>query len=126
MKAVIYVTKRVMYKWPQMYIDELVAKLQRRDYDVSVISDDTIRKIAKREIESADLFIGVPNKFDELCDKAKRIRLLGATTEGEGVVSSVQCAGCVENQGNPIDCMWSDELCMYEITPNDILEDACI
>jgi len=114
-----------MYKWPQPYVSELVRKLDLLGYEVSIISDDTIKKIAKREIGQADLFVGVPNKFDELPTEAKRIRLLGATTEGEGVKSTVQCVGCVENLGNPIDCLWADELCMHEITPNDILEVMC-
>lgn len=126
MKATLYITKRVRFQWPNFYVLELVEKLNDRGFKVSVISDDTEEGIAKREIESSDLYVGVPNKFDKYGGKGKRIRLLGATKEGEGVVSSVQCAGCVENIKDSIDCLWEDSLCMYEITPNDVLEAACL
>lgn len=126
MKAVLYLTRRVRFEWPKMYVEELLRKLADRGFKISIISDDTDEKTAKQEIQSSTLFIGVPNKFDKFVGETKRIRLLGATKEGEGVVSTVQCAGCVENIKDSIDCLWEDVICMYEITPNDVLEAACL
>jgi hypothetical protein len=126
MKAVIYLTKRTMFMWPQIYVEDLVKKLEVRDFDVSIISDDTPDEIAKREIKSSRYLIGVPNRFERYAEDTEVIRLLGATKEGKGVVSTVQCAGCLENVQDSMDCLWEDTLCMWEITPNDILEAACL
>lgn len=125
MKATLYLTRRVKYEWPQMYVDELVLKLDKKGYSTSIISDDTPEDVASKEITESELFIGVPNKFDSYACKGKRIKLLGATIKGEGAKSTVQCAGCVDKLDNMVDCLWQDELCMLEITPNDILEVAC-
>ena len=60
--------------------------------------------------------------FDMAASEGKRtISLQGSDFKGEGVKSTMQCAGCRQNMENVIDCLWEDEICMYEITPNDVL-----
>ena len=127
MKVTVYLTHRVGYSWPQAYINELGRKLNERGYHVSVISDDTPDEIARREINDSNFFVGVPNRFDAYNPPGtKRVVLYGAKKGSDGVTSSVQCAGCFDNCENVVDCLFQDELCMKEITPNDILEFMCL
>lgn len=124
MKVVLYLTHRVMFKWPQEYINDFARKANASGFDVNIISDDTDVSVAKREIETADFFVGVKSPFDWIIPKGERIYFSGAKKSG-GIQSPIQCAGCIDNMEDIMDCLWEDNLCMWEITPNDILEVMC-
>lgn len=125
MNIVLYLTDRIKFKWSKEYTDELLSKLEKRGHFTKVISDDTDREIVEHELSVCDYFIGVKSPFDDIQTDAKRIYIRGASKEGEGPISPIPCAGCVENLPDRVDCLFADELCMKEITANDILEHMC-
>jgi len=51
--------------------------------------------------------------------------LLGATLKGEGVPAPIACRGCIDHDGGRLDCFFEDDICMEEITANDVLEALC-
>lgn len=126
MKIVLYLTNRIKYKWPKEYVDELLSKLEGAGHYTSVISDDTGRDVVERELSVSDYFVGVKSPFDDVLSPAKRIHIRAASFAGDGPVSPIPCAGCVENLPDEPDCHFSDEMCMKEVTPNDILGHMCL
>ena len=121
MNIVLYLTNKIKYKWPKEYVDEFVGKLTKKGHDTKVISDDTETALVSNVLGNCDVFIGVKNQFDSLPLSGRRITIRAASEEGEGPLSTMQCAGCVEKLPERIDCLWADELCMKEVTPNDVL-----
>jgi ADP-heptose:LPS heptosyltransferase len=121
MIVALYVSKRVFRAWPDEYVKELVGKLIARGDRVFIVEDDAPEN--EDVITNCDLFVGVPGEYAELAKaKGKRvIHLLGPTLRGEGVVSPIICAGCLDKMEGKQDCFFGDEICMYEITPNDVL-----
>ena len=122
MNLVLYLTNRIKYKWPKEYSEEFIEKLKTRGHNISIISDDTEEQKAKSVIYECDYFIGVKGPFDEFPSCGKRVFIRAASSQGEGPLSTMQCAGCEEKLPGRVDCLWEDELCMKEVTPNDVLE----
>jgi ADP-heptose:LPS heptosyltransferase len=139
-KIAAHITERLMYDWPQIYWMELLQKLTRQGDDVYLFSDelpvqikDTNPKLHDRlhlpdaESEAAigecDLFIGFPLKYADMAKrKGVKTILLQAATNGPGVKTSVPCGGCRDNVPGQNDCMFGgDGLCLWEITPNDVM-----
>lgn len=121
MIVALYVSKQVFRKWPDEYVKELVGKLIARGDRVFIVEDDAPEN--DEVITNCDLFVGVPGEYAELAKaKGKRVvLLLGPTLQGDGVKSTIICAGCLDKLGMLPDCFFKDEICMYEITPNDVL-----
>lgn len=126
MKIVLYLTNRIKYKWPDEYVSELLTKLEKRGHFTAVISDDTEGDVVKGELDRCDFFIGVNSPFDGIPFDGKRVYIRAASLEGEGPQSPIPCAGCIEKLPDRFDCNFKDELCMKEVTPNDILEYLCL
>lgn len=140
MKIAAHLTEKVMFRWPVGYWVELIHKLTKAGHDIYCFSDEYTVDIkdnnprlhnrlhlsdedSEKEIAKCDVFIGPPLKY---YDMAKRnglelVGLLAATLNGEGVKSTTQCAGCLDNLQGMIDCLWKDEICLLEITPNDVM-----
>lgn len=140
MRIAAHLTEKLMYRWPVSYWVELIHKLTKQGHHVYAVSDEYTVAIkddnpllhnclhlpdeqTEKVIAGCDLYIGVPGKYYDMAKRngVRVVGLLGATKKGEGVVSSSQCAGCTDLMPNRIDCLWADELCMFEITPNDVL-----
>jgi ADP-heptose:LPS heptosyltransferase len=127
MKIAIYPTEKIFQKWPDSYWGELTDKLLKLKHRVFILSDDNPHEKNDEILSDCDLYIGAPGQYYDLA-KEKGIQvigLLGATKKGEGVVSTTACAGCLDIMENVVDCNWQDDLCMLEITPNDVLEAVC-
>ncbi len=143
-KIAVHLTERVMFEWPAEYWVELLHMLTKSGHEVYAFSDETNVQInddnpllfdrcrmpddiAEREVAKCDLFIGTPLKYYEMArrNSVKTLCILGATKKGEGIVSPIQCAGCKDTMPELNDCYWNDENCYWEITPIDVMEEAC-
>ena len=144
MKVAIHLTEKITFKWPIDYWVELIRKLTKAGHEVYALSDEYNIKIedknpllfdrlnmddelSEKVIAQADVFVGVPGKYFQMARKVgtRAIALLGSSHDGEGVRSSMPCSPCRGNIENVNDCIWEDELCMWEITANDVLEAIC-
>jgi len=144
MKVAIHLTERVTYRWPIEYWVELIRKLTAKGYEVYAVSDEPNVRIddknpllfdrlhlsddlSKKAIAKCDAFVGAPLKYYDMAKEVgvRTIGLLCSTLKGDGVKTTVPCAGCRENMQNINDCIYEDELCGYELTPNDVLEVLC-
>ena len=106
-------SNKVMEKWPDEYWEELGRKLSAQGHDVA------------SDITESDAYVGPPDETYNTY-KGKRVALLGSMLTGEGVKAPIVCAGCREKiDPVPVDCFFSDEICMSEITPNDVLGVLC-
>lgn len=125
MKIALYVSNRIFRKWPEDYIREFVNKAIARGHRVFQVADGDPDN--ERIIAECDAFVGAPGKYADIAKsyRKKVIHLLGPTLKGEGVVSPIICAGCLDKLGEQSDCFFHDEICMMEITPNDVLEEIC-
>lgn len=131
-------TDRLKYRWPPEYCSEFIRKASRKGHEVYVVADepnikldmtgegifDRLGEKAEDVFETCDVFVGPPLRLADIAKRRglKQVRLLGASVEGEGVRSTTFCSGCVQRMSPMMDCLWSDEICMSEITPNDVLE----
>lgn len=138
MKIALQLTDRIKYRWPPEYCAEFIRKAVKKGHEVHVVADEPnvrldmtgegihnrLGEIADDVVRDCDVFVGPPLHLADVSKKLglRQVRLLGASLEGEGVRSTTFCCGCVEKMKPMIDCLWSDELCMNEITPNDVLE----
>jgi ADP-heptose:LPS heptosyltransferase len=141
MKFSIHLTEKVPYKWPIEYWVELIHHLTKKGHEVYAVSDEPHVEIkdenpllfdrlhlsddlSKIVIAQSDAFVGAPLKYFHMAVEAgvKTVVLQGPSFKGEGVKTSVQCGGCIENIENVQDCIWEDYLCLFEITPYDVLE----
>ena len=124
MKVAIHVTEKMFQKWPDEYCAELTQKLLDKGHRVFYVKDDIPEDANRKVIEEADLFIGAPSGYTFYAKQegVRVIELLGPTLKGEGVKSPTVCHGCIDRTDNRNDCFFGDEICMWEITPNDILE----
>lgn len=123
MKIAIYPTEKIFSKWPDSYWGELTDKLLKKGHRVFIINDENPKDKNDEILSDCDLYIGAPGEYYDLArDKCIRvIGLLGATRNGEGVISTAPCAGCIDVMPDVVDCIWHDDLCMMMITPNDII-----
>ena len=120
---------KVMESWPTPYCEELFAKLIDRGHRAFVVTDDLTDDKARETIAMCDYFVGVPTKYLQMSKelKVKTVALLGPTLKGEGVRAPIVCAGCLDKiDPKPIDCFFEDEICLYEVTANDVLEALCV
>jgi hypothetical protein len=138
MRIALQLTDRIKYRWPAEYCAEFIRKATKKGHDVFVVADepnirldmkgegiyDRTKEKAEDVFESCDVFVGPPLRLADVSARKglKQVRLLGASLEGAGVRSTTFCCGCVQKMTPMIDCLWMDELCMWEITPNDVLE----
>ncbi len=128
MRVVVHRGSKVMETWPLSYCDELFAKLIDRGHRAFVVTDDLDDDKARETIASCDYFVGPPTKYTQMAKDAgvKTIDLLGPTLKGDGVKSPIICAGCLDKiDPKPVDCFFTDEICFFEISPNDVLEVLC-
>jgi ADP-heptose:LPS heptosyltransferase len=144
MKVAIHLTERVTYRWPIEYWVELIGKLTKAGHEVYAVSDEpNVRiedknpllfdrtqlsdELSKTVIAKCDVFVGAPLKYYKMAKElnVRAIALLGSTFKGDGVKTSAQCGGCRDNMENVNDCLFEDELCFWEITPNDVMEVLC-
>lgn len=135
-----HVTERVFHTWPASYWAEFLRKATAAGHDVYVFSDDALVSVdtknpkvysliglSEKEIhdglEACQVFVGPKLRYYHLAKHLglKMVGLLGATLEGEGVKSPHPCAGCLDKLENQTDCFWGDEVCLYEVTPNDVM-----
>jgi hypothetical protein len=142
MKIICHITDRVLFTWPAVYWSELLGELVKDKHDVFIFSDDKhinidikhelIHKCFNRTDDEIDLitrhcdiFVGVPLRFSEIAKKynKKLINILGATLKGEGIISPIVCAGCLDKGVSEIDCSFGDELCYFRITPIMVYEE---
>lgn len=140
MKIAIHLTERVMYAWPLEYWIELVKKLTDLGHELYALSDEPNVKNesknpkfhdrlnlpddeSRKVLAECDLFIGPPLKYYRMAEElgVRVIGLLGATFKGEGVRTTNICGGCLDKLENKVDCVFYDELCYHEITPNDVI-----
>lgn len=143
-KICIHLTERVTYKWPLEYVIELIGRLTKLGHEVYAVSDENNIKIedknpllfdrlhltddlSKLVIAKCDVFVGPPLKYYQMARElgVRTVALLGCTYSGEGVKTTAPCGGCRENIENVNDCVFEDELCMWELTPLDVMEDVC-
>jgi ADP-heptose:LPS heptosyltransferase len=141
MRIALQLTDRIKYRWPAEYCAEFIRKAAAKGYDVFVVADepnirldmkgehifDRTNEKAEGVLESCDVFVGPPLRMASIAKRRglKQVQLLGASLEGTGVRSTTFCAGCVQKMEPMLDCLWQDELCMSEITANDVLEAIC-
>ena len=140
-RIALQLTDRIKYRWPAEYCSEFIRKAVNRGHDMYIVADepnirldmkddhifDRTKERAEDVLETCDVFVGPPLRLADIAKRRglKTVMLLGASLDGEGVQSSTFCAGCVQKMEPRIDCLWSDELCMSEISPNDVLEAIC-
>ena len=144
MKICIHLTERVTYKWPIEYWIELIGRLTHLGHEIYAVSDeDNVRiddknpllfdrlhlgdELSKTVIAKCDVFVGPPLKYYDMAKELgiRTVAFLGSTFKGEGVKTTAQCGGCRENIKNVNDCIFEDELCYWEITPYDVMEEVC-
>jgi hypothetical protein len=126
MRVCAYKSEKVMAKWPPEYWEELSRKLSERGHTLFAITDETGPEEAGRIIADCDVYVGPLGAFYEQAAGKRRVGLLGPTLKGDGVQSTTLCAGCIDKiQPTPVDCHFKDELCFWEITPNDVLANLC-
>ena len=141
LKIAAHITQKLMYDWPLIYWLELLGKLTKEGHDVYLFSDELPVQIkdsnpklhdrlhlpdeqSEEEISTCNIFIGFPLKYAEMAKRkgVKTVLLLAATNKGHGVKTSVPCGGCIDNVPGQNDCMFGgDQLCLWEITPNDVM-----
>jgi len=140
MRIAIHVTQRVFHAWPASYWSEFIRKATGAGHSIYVFSDDALvsfdvkhpevynliglsSKEERDGMESCEAFVGPKLRYYHLAKELglKVVGLLGATLDGEGVKSPHPCAGCLDKLENKTDCFWSDEVCLLEVTPNDVL-----
>jgi hypothetical protein len=137
-RIALQLTDRIKYRWPAEYCAEFIRKASTRGHEVYAVADepnirldmkgegifDRTKEKAEDVFETCDVFVGPPLRLADIAQRRglKTVRLLGASLKGDGVKSATFCAGCLEKMDPRIDCLWSDELCMSEITANDVLE----
>ena len=117
-----------MEAWPTPYCEELFEKLIAKGHRAFVVTDDLDDEKARSTIEGCDYFVGTPGKYLDMAKElsVKTVALLGATLKGEGIKSPIVCAGCLDKiDPKPLDCFFSDEICAWEITPNDVMGVLC-
>ena len=136
MRVAVHITDRVLFTWPQEYWSELIGDLVKDGHDVFVFTDDKHINLAienpkvhkcfnftdeevKEVIAQCDVFFGVPLRFSDISKVAgiRIINLLGSTSNGTGIVSPLVCQGCLDKGNSEIDCIFTDELCYWRITP---------
>ena len=128
MKVCVHASTKVMESWPTPYCDELFRKLIDRGHRVFVVTDDLDDEKVRSVISDCDVYVGTPGKLLDTAKElgVKTVALLGPTLKGEGIKSPIVCAGCLDKiDPKPLDCFFSDEMCMYEITANDVLGVIC-
>lgn len=140
MRIAVHLTERVMFSWPMAYWIELVKKLTDAGHDLYAISDEynvgnnsTNPKFhdrlhlsddeSRKVIADCDVFIGPPLKYYDMAKElgVRTVAILGATLKGDGVKTSNICGGCLDKLENKNDCNFDDEICYWEVTPNDII-----
>jgi len=137
-RIALQLTDRLKYRWPAEYCAEFIRKAVKQGHEVYVLADepnikldmkgegihDKLKERPEDVLETCDVFVGPPLRLADIAKRRglKQVRLLGASLEGEGVRSTTFCAGCVQKMDPMLDCLWQDELCMREISPNDVLE----
>ena len=117
-----------MQTWPKEYCEELFAKLIDRGDRVFVVTDDLPDEQVRETIGSCTHFVGTPSKYMDMAKSlgVKCVALLGPTLRGEGIKSPIVCAGCLDKlDPKPQDCFFEDEICLFEITANDVVEAIC-
>ena len=117
-----------MQTWPKEYCEELFAKLIDLGDRVFVVTDDLTDEKAHETIAACTHFVGTPGKYMDMAKslRVKCVALLGPTLQGEGIKSPIVCAGCLDKiDPKPQDCFFEDELCAWEISPNDVVEAIC-
>jgi hypothetical protein len=143
MKIALQLTDRLKYRWPPDYCREFACKAVEKGHEVFMVADETnicvqiqrkgiydsTKDKATTVVRLCDVFVGPPLALADYA-KANGVRtivLQGASLRGDGVRSTTFCVGCdSEGKLEPrVDCLWSDELCMWEISPNDVLEVIC-
>ncbi len=140
-RIALQLTDRLKYRWPPEYCAEFIRKATGKGHELFVIADehhirlemkgDLIHDRTKEKpedvLESCDVFIGPPLRVADIAKRRglKVVCLLGASLDGEGVESSTFCKGCEQKMEPRIDCLWGDEICMAEISPNDVMEALC-
>ena len=141
MRIAVQLTDRLKYRWPAEYCAEFIRKATGKGHEIFAVADEpNVRLDMKGDLihdctkewpedvfDDCDVFVGPPLRLASIAERKrlKVVRLLGASLVGEGVKSSTFCAGCVEKMEPRIDCLWGDEICMNEITANDVLEALC-
>lgn len=129
MKVCIHQSQKVMETWPVAYCDELIDKLLKRGDRAFLVTDDLPDDKARETIAMCDYFVGPPTKYTQMAKDAgvKTVDLLGPMLKGDGIKSPIICAGCLDKiDPKPVDCFFADEICFYEISPNDVLEALCV
>ena len=137
MRIALQLTDRLKYRWPAVYCAEFIRKAVKKGHEVFVVADepnigfdmkgegihDRLSEKPEDVLESCDVFVGPPLELSAAAKrkKLKTVLLLGASLQGDGVQSTTFCAGCEQKMEPMIDCRWGDEICMEEITPNDVL-----
>ena len=140
MKIALHVTERVMFQWPVIYWIELVKKLTAAGHNLYALSDeDNVSHDSKnplfhdrlhlsddesrKVIAECDAFIGPPLKYYRMAEElgVRTIGILTSTFKGEGVRTTTVCGGCLDHLDSKVDCNWGDEICGYEVTPNDVI-----
>ena len=140
LKIAVHLTERVMFAWPLDYWTELVRKLTDAGHDLYALSDELnvgnesknprfhdrlhlSDEESRKVIADCDVFIGPPLKYYGMAKElgVKTVALLGATFKGDGVRTTNICGGCLDKLENKTDCVFSDELCYWEVTPNDVI-----
>jgi ADP-heptose:LPS heptosyltransferase len=138
MRIALQLTDRIKYRWPAEYCAEFIRKAVKKGHEVHVMADepnikldmkgegiyDKLKERPEDVLETCDVFVGPPLRLASIAKRRglKTVMLLGASLDGVGVVSTTFCAGCVQKMDPMLDCLWQDELCMREISPNDVLE----
>lgn len=143
MRIALQLTDRIKYRWPADYCREFAHKASDRGHEVFMVADepdvvvnmtkqgvyDRTKEKALDVLETCDVFVGPPLALADGAERRglKVVALQGASLRGTGVRSSTFCAGCdSEGKLEPrLDCLWEDELCMSELTPNMVLEAIC-
>ena len=128
MKVFAYKSERVMEKWPDAYWEEFSRKLVERGHEGFIATGDVPIEEVHRVLDDSDAYIGPVGEFYEYAGKkgVKRVALLGPSLVGEGVKSPIVCVGCLDKiNPKPVDCFFQDEICLLEITPNDVLGALC-
>ncbi len=140
MRIALHFTERVMYQWPLSYWIELVQKLTDAGHDLYALSDEPnvgnnsknpklhdclhlSDEESRKVVAECDLFIGPPLKYYDMAKElgVRTVALLGATFKGDGVRTTNICGGCLDKLEGRNDCNFGDELCYFEITPNDVI-----
>ena len=140
MKIAVHLSERVFFSWPLPYWTELVKKLTDKGHDLYALSDEVnvtnesknprfrdrlhlSDEESRKVIAECDVFIGPPLKYYDMAvgSGVRVIGLLTSTFKGEGVRTTNICGGCLDKLADKTDCNWNDEICGWELTPNDVI-----